>query len=84
MGRLGKSPLAGNPLAASLATPQAKKGQRTTISLSVHEAELARDAAYHLRVTLVDFVETALREHVSRLEKERGEPFRPRPQHRRR
>ena len=83
--RLGRSPLASNPLTAALAESQAKtKAPRTTFSLGVEEAERARDAAYHLRLPVVEVVETAIREYVAKLEEEQGKPFPPRPQRRRR
>ena len=79
--RLGTSnPLtAVNPLTAALAEGQAGPSRRTTFSLSLDVADLARDAAHELRLTVVDLVETAIREHVARLEEQRGEPFTPRP-----
>jgi len=83
--RLGTSnPLTANPLTAALAEAQAGPPPRTTFSLSLDVAERARDAAYELRLPVVEVVETAIREHVARLEEQRGEPFPPRPRPRRR
>jgi len=84
--RLGQSnPLAANPLAAALAEASAgRPAGRTTFSLSLDVAERARDAAHELRSPVVEIVETAIREYVERLERERGEPFAERPRQRRR
>jgi hypothetical protein len=81
--RLGPgNPLTSNPLTAALTV--AGPAPRTTVSLSLEVAERARDAAHELRLPLVALVETAIREHVERLERERGVPIPERPQRRRR
>jgi len=86
--RLGRlNPLASaNPLTTALSEAQAAAGtaRRTTFSVSLDVAERARDAAHHLRIPVVELVETSIREHVARLEHERGEPFPERPRRRRR
>jgi hypothetical protein len=85
--RLGSSnPLASNPLTAALSEAQVQAGtpRRTTFSLNPEIAERAREVAYFLRIPVVEVVERAIREHVERLERERGEPFPERPRRRRR
>lgn len=83
--RLGRSnPLhsptaVGNPLAAALDVAQNGPAQRTTFSLSLEVAERARDAAYELRLPVVEVVERAIRTYVEQLERERGVPFLARP-----
>ncbi len=78
--RLGRSnPLTANPLTAALAEAQTGPPPRTTFSLSLDVAERARDAAHFERLTVVELVETAIREYVAKLEARRGEPFPQRP-----